>query len=165
MFSLLTTGRLTSLWIVLETWVLRDGFRCPLLGATEELFFFCLVTRGQGQALSRTSLLRADSCKGSPCCGVCSPQPAPEPTFPGSLLPAWDSSVSLGACPLFVACWVTYLGELLPVSENREATGELWIRNRIWVMMQQSREMRRGHLRPRRRRRITGWAGGTCALL
>lgn len=37
-FSLLTTGRLTSVWTVLETWTLRDGFWCPLLAATEELF-------------------------------------------------------------------------------------------------------------------------------
>lgn len=83
-FSLLTTGRLTSLWIVLETWVLRDGFRCPLQGASEELFSFCLLTRAQGQAWSGggTSLLRADSCRDSLGWGLCSPQPAPEPASP-----------------------------------------------------------------------------------
>lgn len=91
-FFLLTTGRLTSLWTVLETWVLRDGFRCPLLGATEELFPFCLLTRAQGQAWSggSTSLLRAQSCKDSLGWWVGSPQPAPESALPlpGSLLPA-----------------------------------------------------------------------------
>lgn len=64
-FFLLTTGRLTALWIVLETRVLRDGFRCPLLGAIAELSSFCLLSRAQGQAWSGagTSLLRADSCR------------------------------------------------------------------------------------------------------
>lgn len=83
-FSLLTTGRLTSLWIVLETWVLRDGFQCPLLGATEELFSFCLLTRAQGQAWSggSTSLLRTDSCKDGLGWGVCSPGLPQSPCFP-----------------------------------------------------------------------------------
>lgn len=111
-FSLLTAGRLTSLWTVLETWVLRDGFRCPLLGATEELFPFCLLTRAQGRAWSggSTSLLRADSCKDSLGWGACSPPPAPEPAFPGSLLQAGASvPVSSGARPLLLACWVTFI--------------------------------------------------------
>lgn len=49
-FSLSTAGRLTSVWIVLETWALRDGFRCLLLAALEEPFSFCLLPRAQGQA-------------------------------------------------------------------------------------------------------------------
>lgn len=49
-FSLSTAGRLTSVWIVLETWALRDGFRCLLLAASEEPFSFCLLPRAQGQA-------------------------------------------------------------------------------------------------------------------
>lgn len=98
-FSLLTTGSLTSLWTVLETWVLRDGFRCPLLGATEELFPFRLLTRAQGQAWSggSTSLLRADSCKDSLGWRARSPRPGPQPAFPGSLLLA-GAAVSVFGC-------------------------------------------------------------------
>lgn len=67
-FSLLTTGRLTSVWIVLETWVLRDGFRCPLPAAMEELFSFCLLPRAQGQGwLGKHSLLLLVTCKDSTC--------------------------------------------------------------------------------------------------
>lgn len=44
-----------SVWIVLETRHLRDAFRCPLLGAAEELFSFCLPS-AQGQACSGGTL-------------------------------------------------------------------------------------------------------------
>lgn len=60
-FSLLTTGRLTSVWTVLETGACRDGFRCPLLAATEELFSFCLLPRAQGQLVWGTLATCQDS--------------------------------------------------------------------------------------------------------
>lgn len=101
-FSLLTAVRLTSLWIVLETWVLRGGFRGPLQAASEELFSFCLLSRAQRQAWSggSTSLLRTDSCRDSPGGGACSPKPAPERVFPRASWLRWP--VASGASPSFL---------------------------------------------------------------
>lgn len=45
-----------------------------------------------------------------------------------------------------LAGWLVFLG-LLPVSENREAAGESWMRSRIWAVMQQSRKLGGGHWR------------------
>lgn len=78
-------------------------------------------------------MLRADSCKDNPGWRVGRPQPAPEPALPlpGSLLPA-GAAVSVFRClpPPRLPGDFLFLG-LLPVSENREAAGESWIRSRI----------------------------------
>lgn len=132
-FSLLTAGRLTSLWIVLETWVLGAGFRCLLRGATEELFSFCLLSRAQGQAWSggSTSLLRTDSCQDSPGGGTCSPQPAPEPVFPREP-PAGRDGQWLQVPPSFLLTgWLISWSWSLASFRKQGSIWGVWIRSRI----------------------------------
>ena len=117
---------------------------------------------GLGEALACLEQTAAETAWAEDCAAPSLPQ---SPPFPGSLLPAEIVSVFRCLPPFSHLPGDLFLG-LLPVSENKEASGELWIRSRIWAVMKQCRKMASGHLRSRRMRSTTGRkSGSVCSAL